>query len=72
METSSALLAFCEWNLPVTDGLQRPTTRSFEFFFDLRLNKRLSKQSRRRGFDTPSRGQKYITEPHETLIYWEY
>ena len=28
--------------------------RSFDVFFDLRLNKRLSKQSRRRWFETPS------------------
>ena len=33
---------------------QRPVTRSFDIFFDLRLNKRLSKQSRRRRFETPS------------------
>ena len=31
----------------------RPVTRSFDVFFDLRLNKRLSKQSRRRWFETP-------------------
>ena len=35
--------------------LQRPVTRSFHVFFDLHLNKRLSKQSRRRWFETPSR-----------------
>ena len=34
---------------------QRPVTRSFAVFFDLRLNKRLSKQSRRWWFETPSR-----------------
>ena len=34
---------------------QRPVTRSFDVFFDLRLNKRLSKQSRRRWFETPLR-----------------
>ena len=34
---------------------QRPVTRSFNVFFDLRLNKRLSKQSGRRWFGTPSR-----------------
>ena len=34
---------------------QRPVTRSFDVFFDLRLNKRFSKQSRRRWFETPSR-----------------
>ena len=43
-------------HFPVTDGFpsQRPVTRSFDVFFDLRLNKRLSKQSRRRWFETPS------------------
>ena len=34
---------------------QKPVTRSFGVFFDLRQNKRLSKQSRRRWFETPSR-----------------
>ena len=53
METLSALLALCEGNPPVIS--QRPVTRSFVVFFDLRLNKRLSKQSRRQWFGTPSR-----------------
>ena len=34
---------------------QRPVTRSFDAFFDLRVNKRLSKQWRRRRFEAPSR-----------------
>ena len=34
---------------------QRPVTRSFDVFFDLRLDKRLSKQSWGRWFETPSR-----------------
>ena len=34
---------------------QRPVTRSFDVFFDLHLNKRLSKQSRGLRFETPSR-----------------
>ena len=57
METLSALLALCEGNLPVTGRFpsQRPVTRSFDVFFDLRVNKRLSKQSRRRWFETLSR-----------------
>ena len=40
-------LALCEGNPPVTGGFssQRPVTWSFEIFFDLRLNKRLSKQA---------------------------
>ena len=44
-------------NSPITGELssQRPLTRIFDVFFDLRLNKRLSKQSIRRWFETPSR-----------------
>ena len=34
---------------------QRPVTRSFDVFFDLRLNKRLSKQPWGYWFETPSR-----------------
>ena len=34
---------------------QRPVSRSFDVFFDLRLNKRFSKQSGRRWFETKSR-----------------
>ena len=47
METFSALLAICMGNSPVPGEFpaQRPVTRSFDVFFDLRLNKRLSKQS---------------------------
>ena len=54
METFSALLALCAGNPPVTGGfpLQRPVTRSVCVFFDLRLYKRLSRQSRRRLFET--------------------
>ena len=53
----SALLALCEVNPPVTAGFssQRPVTLGFNIFFDQRLNKRLSKHSRRRWFETPSR-----------------
>ena len=47
METFSALLSICAGNSPVTGEFhaQRPVTRSFDVFFDLRLNKRWSKQS---------------------------
>ena len=56
METFSALLALCAENSPVTGEFpsQRPVTRSFDVFLDLRLNKRWSKRSRRRWFGTPS------------------
>ena len=42
----SALLALCAGNSPVPGEfpIRRPVTRSFDIFFDLRLNKRLSKQ----------------------------
>ena len=47
METFYALLALCAGNSPVTGefSTQRPVTRSFDVFCDLRLNKRSSKQS---------------------------
>ena len=56
-QTSSALLALCAGNSLVTGEFpsQRPVTRSFDGFFDLRLNKRLSKQSWGWWFETPSR-----------------
>ena len=48
METFSALLAICAGNSPVPSEFiaQRPVTRSFDVFFDLHPNKRLSKQWR--------------------------
>ena len=46
METFSTLLTICVGNSPVTGEFptQRPVTQSFDVFFDLRLNKGLSKQ----------------------------
>ena len=49
METFSALLAICEF------PAQRPVTRSFDVYFDMQPNKRLSKQSWGWWFETPSR-----------------
>ena len=56
METFSALLAIFAGNSPVTGEfpVQRPVTRSFDVFFVLRLNKRLSKQSWNWCFEAPS------------------
>ena len=56
-ETFSVLLAICAGNSPVTGEFptQRPVTRSFDIFFDLCLNKPLSKQSWGWWFETPSR-----------------
>ena len=57
METFPALLAICAGNSPVTGEFpaQRPVTQSFDVFFYLRLNKRLSKQSWGWWFETPPR-----------------
>ena len=57
METFFALLAMCAGNSPVPGEFpaQRPGTRSFDVFFDLRLNKRFSKQSWGWWFETLSR-----------------
>ena len=47
MEAFFALLALCVGKSPVTGEFrsQRPVTRSFDAFFDLRLKKRLRKRS---------------------------
>ena len=57
METFSALLTICAENSPVPGEFpaQMPVTRSFDVFFDLRLNKRLSKQPWGWWFETLSR-----------------
>ena len=60
MEALSALLTLCEGNSLVTGEFpsQRPVTMmtwSFDVFFDLRLIKQLSKVSRCRWFEKPSR-----------------
>ena len=56
METFSALLAICAGNSPVPGEFptQRPVTRSFDVYFDLRPNKWLSKQSWGWWFETLS------------------
>ena len=56
METFSVLLALCEGNPPVTGGFpsQRPVTQSFDVFFYMCLNKRLSKQLKCQWFEMPS------------------
>ena len=53
METFSASLVICAGNSPVNGEFptQRPATRSFDVYFDLRPNKRLSKHT---WFETPS------------------
>ena len=57
METFSALLAVCAGNSPVPGEFptQRPVTRSFNVFFNVRRNKRSSKQSWGWWSETPLR-----------------
>ena len=66
METFSVLLALCVGNSPVTGEFptQIPVTRICDVFVDLRLNKRLRKQSRGWLFETPSRSSRrqYVSE----------
>ena len=68
MGTFSTLLALCAGNSPVTGEFptQRPVTRSSGVFFDLRLSKRLRKQSRRRWLETPSRS---LWRFHQSIRY---
>ena len=56
IETFSALLAICAGNSPGPGEFpaQRPVTRSFDVFFDVRPNKQLSKQSWGWWFETLS------------------
>ena len=56
MQTFSALLALSAGNSSVTGEFPShiPVTRSFDVFFHLRLNKRLTKQSWGWWFDMPS------------------
>ena len=64
------LLALCEGDPPVTGGFpsQRPVMPSFDVFFDLRLNDRLSKQSGRRWLETQSRSLwRHCIENHNTV-----
>ena len=71
-EIFSALLALCAGNSPVTGEFhrQKPVTRSLVFFFDLRLTKRLSKQS---AGDFRSNRAHYdvILMMHARLTLWE-
>ena len=55
METFYAFLRLCEGNPLVTGGFpsQMPVTQSIDVFFDLHLDKLLSKQSRHQWFEMP-------------------
>ena len=72
METFSALLAICAGNSPVPGEFpaQMPVKRSFDVFFDLRLNKRLSKQSWGWWFETLSRPLWRHCNDQYNLTHW--
>ena len=74
METFSALLAICAGNSPVPGEFPelRPVTQSFDVFFDLRPNKRLSKQWRGWWFETPSRLLWRQCNDGNKTILWPY
>ena len=69
METVSALLVICAGNSPVPGEFpaQRPVTRGFDVFFDLRPNKPLSKQLWSWWFETPSHS--LWRHRNEVLLY---
>ena len=74
METFSALLAICAGNSPVTGEFptQRPVTRSFDVYFDLCPNERLSKQSWGWWFETLSRSlwrHRNVTDKCQTFLF---
>ena len=77
----SVLLALCAGNSPVTGDFfaQRSMTRRFDVFFDLRLNKRLSKQSWGWWCETPSRSfwrypdvELTARQLYQTVIYLDW
>ena len=70
MAAFSSLLVICAGNAPVTVELpaQKPVTRSFDVFFDLHLNKRLSKQSWGWWFETLSRP--FWRRCNELILLW--
>ena len=76
METLSALLALCAGNSLVPDKFpsQRPVTLSFDVFFDLCLNERLSKQLRHRWFGMSSRSLWLHSNAHKNLEshFWHF
>ena len=70
METFSALLALCAGNSPVTGEFpaQMPVMRSFDVFFDLLLNKWLSKQWIQDRFTDQWHHSKWLSKPHEISL----
>ena len=74
MKTFSALLVICAGNSPVPGEFpaQRPVTQSFDVYFDLRPNKRLSKQSWGWWFETlPRPLWRHINDVPTMQYYWD-
>ena len=76
METFSTLLALCAGNSPVTGEFpsQRPVKWSFDVFFDLSLNKQISKQSNRDAGDLRRNRAHYdvtLMRNHEKVTTWQ-
>ena len=74
METFPAWLVICAGNSPVPGEIpaHRPVTQSFDVFFDLRLNKRLSKQSWGWWFETLSRlSWRHYNGSHIFCFIWD-
>ena len=63
-----------EFTGPGEFSAQRPVTRSFDVFFDLRLNKRLSKQPWGWWFETPSWSLwcQCNEFPHNSPVMWSF
>ena len=73
LETFSALLVICAGNSPVPGDFpaRRPVMQSFDAFFDLRLNKRLSKHSWGCWYETLSRPLwRHCNERVGNNLYW--
>ena len=71
METFSALLSLCAGNPSVNGDFpsQRPVTRSFDVFFDLRLNKN-DRANKRETRDFGHHGAHYVvTVTSQTLAF---
>ena len=73
MEIFSALMVLRKGKPRVTSvsTSQRPVTQSFDVFFDLRLNKRLSKQGRRWRFETPPHSLWRHCNSHPRVRGWK-
>ena len=74
MKLFPVLLALCAGNSPVTGEFpaQRQVTLSFDVFFDLRRNPKLSKQWRCWWFEIPSHSLWHHCNAIDVIHYWSY